>query len=1700
LFFLKKLPCCTTYATSVAHTQVLSQPNPPHLPESDPSLATDELTVPRVVRPVLAWLARLWRRVENLAFGVVLLLISLYFTLQSAPVQNWLIQKTAAYLSSELQTRVTVGRVDIAFFDHLSLEQVFIADHAGDTLIYAGQLTVGLRDNVFSVLSRRLEFSELTLSNAHVHLRRAEGQYENNLQFLIDYFGGTSTKPKSQKSPFRVRIQNLRLSNVEFLQDDRARGERMRCVVPQLSARINNLDVPSKIADIESVHVQGVRFSLEEFPYVKLAPRTKAPSATPPSNASTTPRIFKYNIHHLHLEDCAVWYDRTRDTSAVRAPEGILDLNHLAVQGIDFEADSIRFDDNLHFAGRVAHFAARERCGLAITHGEAARMVATDTLTSLYGMRIETRHSQLGDTVLLSYNQREEGKLLGYRSFRKFNSRVEMDLRMAQGSRIGLADVAHFHASLDRNLFFQKNKNLVADFSGRISGTVNDLDGQNLAIRVGEGLDIRCKFKLDNIARSAEERRASVTFERLESQIATLRELIPGFRPPANFERLGLVRFEGSYDLFFGTDHVLAGKLKTSIGSGSANMNLKLEKGKMPTYSGALAMSRFELDTWTGNKDFGPTSFRVEIKDGSRGLTLPTIEAKVEGVLDTFSYRNYLYKDIRTNGTFSQSLFDGTLDVKDPNLDFHFDGTVNLRDSVWAYNFSANLAKLDVQRLNLSKQNLVVSAKVDTVRLTGRSVKDLAGFAVLRNLQIIQTTEQERLVHRLDAVRFSSNTTGGIMRRFSLESDVVQANAEGVFDLDKAPKNLLRLLSLHFPEFAQKLRLPAYDSVAVTDVYKFGMYIGNTQSLTKLIDRQLDTLKNISLGGSLNGPAGYSELYLRVPRLRYGTVVADSILVNWQSNGDKANFKLQLPRTRVSNRFKIYSTVFSGDVVRDKVFFGLKTQDTSAIVQSIDLRGILTTPDSVWQVQFNASRFDLFQQQWALEEDNYIRFGPDYIETQNFELFNGDQRITLNGINQGRGLDLSLNSFDIDFMNNIVPARGIKYRGKLSDFGIQIGDVFRMQNTFVYVATDTVFLNNQPYGRIDGRLDWPSLDAPLEWDISAHDDSFNLAVKGAWMLLGKGTGHPNNGIGALQANEMSNEIKGNNFPMSIVQQFVPGISNTDGRFDIEARLGGQVAGSKTALGLNGGAHVRKGQFEINYLKTLYSVENQPVKFTNQRIWVDSARIKDPNGHLAIVNGGLTHDFFRKWQVACKVWSLGNDFLLLRTTKADNPLYYGTGVGKFVATFDGTFLRTNIKIDATAAKGSRLSIPLTSESEVKEANFIKFRPKPNPDGTLPAAPTTTKPPTRFQAGDLKGLSLEMNLTITEPAEIELIFDEQAGDILTGHGVGDISLIINREGEFKMYGRYDVRRGEYLFTLLNFVNKPFAVANGGSIIWAEDPYDAQINISATYDENAPVYNLLSDQLSVTGANEAIVNEASRPTKSRVTMHMTGELFKPTIDFDLSFPNVSPQLRSFTDNKLRLLTSDPNELNRQVFGLIVFGAFLPPDEFAPQTVGEAFSTITQFVGSQLSSYLTGIAAEWFGGTVSSIDFDIGYNQYSNTVGLGNGNLTDSGRELQVRMTSGFINDRITINIGTQFGTVQNPAAQFNSSGFLGEDVVIEIQPLENSQWRVKAYQRTEPDITGGSNFRSRYGVGLSFRKDFDNFDDLMKGVGGWFKSGRK
>ncbi|MDX1913554.1 MAG: translocation/assembly module TamB domain-containing protein, partial [Saprospiraceae bacterium] len=1582
------------------------------------------------------------------------------------------------------------------------------------TLLYAQKFNAGLTGNFFSALWNRLEFSEVSLTHARVHLQKKADQRRSNLNALLakldEIFGSSQPKKKKKTAPFSIKIQNLNLHDVAFLEErysfreGQIRGKIFEYSVAEGNIKINNIDLAANLIDIRSVMLNGFRFVFEKDrsdppegfqPYIRpVALKTDSLQIGPP---------LRVMLGQLTLHNSSFRFDNFRSSSGKQTPAEVMDYEHLAVRDIETQGERMEIyigekpavdaqgrpttEDIFDIFGSIQHLSAEEQSGFRIAHGEARRIEMTDSIVAAYGARIETAEgSSLGDTLMFRFDDTpEDDPWLDQLS--DFNNQVTMDIRLSPGSKIRLGDVRHFEDDVYENEFFTTNKDLIADVTGQVSGKVNGkIKADNMDIRVGVSTRLRGEFDGRGLGDNDEPMVLNFDFEELLTDMTTIARVVPRFRPPQQFYKLDKISFNGSYQLFDGFDHVLYGKFATSLGPGSVDMQLNLKDGpEKAVYRGDLKMRGFDLATWTGDRDFGPSSFQVTVADQSTGLTLPTINARVSGKIDTFLYRNYPYRDIKLNGKFEKYVFDGKVVSDDPNVDFVFDGNINLKDSIPVFDFAANVRRLDLGVLQLVEQDWVLIGEVKQLELRGRNVDEIIGFADLQNFRLL--VDREKYYH-LDYLRFNSYFRPDGTRYFGIDSDVAIGQMTGQFSIDRAPKNLLRLFGKYHPAFAAKLGLPANDSLPLNDNYDLHFQVRNSRDLAQLFVPGLDTLVNVRVNANVNARLGSSYLVAEAPLIRYGATELRDPSLRWNSSGDTAWLFLRLPENKTGKNGRLPALNLGGPIIGDIYHLKLEARDETpnSVVESIYLDGNLGIADSLWELSFNASKIKLFSQEWLIEEENYIRFGSDRFETKQLELFNGNKRVILESQNEGRGLKFALANFDLSDLNRFLDTTQVKIRGKAYDFEVVVRDVFLMQGIETGFLSDTLFINEKPYGEVLSNFELPDLSKPLSGKIFLLDPQTQkqlLRVAGAFQINGNAEEEAETETELpgqkLRPGEFLAELSADSFPFEVIETIVPEISQTSGLFGAQLLAQGDLEHPA----VTGSMTVREGQFQIDYLKTLFHIKNQDIIFTKNKISAEGDTIFDvTRNHIAKVYGGLEHEYFSKWRLNCRIESLDPGFVVMNTTRKDSDLYYGRAEGSFAATFTGSFSKTNINIEATTGPGTRLFIPLYSTTDAKEANFINF------DKERPKA--ENRKDRSFVISDLKGLNFELDMIITDQAEVQLIFDEQTGDIIKGRGEGNIKLSLNREGEFSMYGGYQIERGEYLFTLLNFVNKPFVVTKGGTINWFGDPYGARINLDATYEVNTPVYNFVREELELLrSVRPRLLDEAAKATRVTVLMNLSGDLLKPNISFGLQFPNITSELKSVTDTRLRLLRQDQAELSRQVFGLVVIGSFLPPNTAFIQSsdyVATAFNTLTQMISNQFSNYLAGLASEWFGGAVSSIDFDIVYSDYQNEV-LSDPNRI-GGREVNVRMSSGFNNDRITVQGGAQFGI--GGGGVTTTDGFLGEDVTLQISLTENRQWRLKVYQRLEPDISGQRALR--FGLGLSFQKEYNTFEDMWRSLG--------
>ena len=146
---------------------------------------------------------------------------------------------------------------------------------------------------------------------------------------------------------------------------------------------------------------------------------------------------------------------------------------------------------------------------------------------------------------------------------------------------------------------------------------------------------------------------------------------------------------------------------------------------------------------------------------------------------------------------------------------------------------------------------------------------------------------------------------------------------------------------------------------------------------------------------------------------------------------------------------------------------------------------------------------------------------------------------------------------------------------------------------------------------------------------------------------------------------------------------------------------------------------------------------------------------------------------------------------------------------------------------------------------------------------------------------------------------------------------------------MNGRYNIERGNYNFNFQDIFNKPFVLEQGsGSYIsWTGDPYDAEINIRATYTAEKVRISSMFESSNTSGVSSVNSDVMSEISDVIVNCVLTGTLSAPNPSFEISLPSNSPVKNNpSVDNKLKTINRDANEVSKQSTYLIVFKSFAP------------------------------------------------------------------------------------------------------------------------------------------------------------------------------
>jgi hypothetical protein len=167
-----------------------------------------------------------------------LLLAGGYFALQDNRVQTYLTQKIAAQLSKQLNSKITVGKVNIAFFKKIVLEDVLVEGQKSDTLFFTNHLSAKI--DTLKIRHKKISISELVLHNNVINIERDSASHYN-FSFLANAFKGK----KDTSQIWQISCNHFGFSNSNFTFNDLSAQENVSINVNNINFEISDFGLLS---------------------------------------------------------------------------------------------------------------------------------------------------------------------------------------------------------------------------------------------------------------------------------------------------------------------------------------------------------------------------------------------------------------------------------------------------------------------------------------------------------------------------------------------------------------------------------------------------------------------------------------------------------------------------------------------------------------------------------------------------------------------------------------------------------------------------------------------------------------------------------------------------------------------------------------------------------------------------------------------------------------------------------------------------------------------------------------------------------------------------------------------------------------------------------------------------------------------------------------------------------------------------------------------------------------------------------------------------------------------------------------------------------------------------------------------------------------------------------------------------------------
>ena len=1067
--------------------------------------------------------------------------------------------------------------------------------------------------------------------------------------------------------------------------------------------------------------------------------------------------------------------------------------------------------------------------------------------------------------------------------------------------------------------------------------------------------------------------------------------------------------------------------------------------------SGKIATDSIDVGALTANDKLGifstDASFTGRIpRDDSLRIDFKRTSLRFQ-LTASASFNGYTYNGIAIDGSYDSKRVEGSMSIDDPNVGLLASGAFAKQGGTGEVRLSASLSHFLPQSLRLSEKwgEACFSGNI-LADFTGSNVNDSEGRLSISQFRFVSPTDTCRIDSLTIRSGYDDDTHYVVM-----DSDFGKGELSGQFHYSTLPVSFTNLLAVHLPSCPA---LPALKPSA-DNRFKFSLLIDDTHWLQALAGIDITADQPIEMRGYVDDTQNKIGLDCQLPSVTYNATRYADATLTITTPGDSIRCATRLTRVNAKGNATYLSATASAahdNLDTDVAWWG--EDGNEKVSGQIDAHTSMYVDDNGMKTastEIQPSKVKIGDKIWEVASEGII-YRKKRIEVGGLSVSNGDQYALVRGVATDSPADTlvaQLKGIEIGYILDLVNFHSVEFTGKASGSAFVVAP-FGTMSAWTDITVDDFLFEGGRMGVLTAGVAWNA----AEQQIDLHGICDDGADAKTYI----------NGYVAPSRKWLDIDFVADGSYLDFLLGFTSSfISKIDGHAWGKLKLSGPTG----SLDLVGKCAVN-AKMLISPINCEYTVEGDTLYFVPNEIEFHHAPLRDKDGNIGYVDGQLHHQHLKNLSYDLTVTA--DNLLAYDFKDFGEDVFYGTVYGTGEMGIHGVSGRMEMDINVTPGKNSSITYNVASADEIDTyQDYIVWHDITNLADTLApmpdeaGAPMGALPPQAI-VETTTDMRLNFLIDMTPDATIRLLMDPRTDDYITLHGDGVIRATYHNKGAFNLFGTYRVIDGTYGITIQEIIRKNFTFTEGSTIVFGGNPFDANLNLQASYTVNGVSLSDLSIGNSYSG-NTIRVN---------CLMNIGGVAQNPQITFDLDMPTVS------TDEKqmIKSLINSEEEMNQQVIYLLGIGRFYPQGSNNAQS-GREQSETSMAVNSFLSGTLSSQINQLLGSVIKSDNWSFGANISTGDEGWNNA-------EYEGLISGSMLNNRLLFN--GQFGYRDNVAT--DNTSFIGDfDLRYLLTP--NGNIALKVYNQSNDRYFTKSSLNTQ-GVGVIMKKDFTNLWDMI----GWRK----